>query len=70
VTFEDAKVFEMPFGKHKDKTLDQIAQEERGLQYLDWLRGVRSEDGKHTDVDKALATYLDDPSIQSELENE
>ena len=70
MTFEDAKVFEMPFGKHKDKTLDQIAQEERGLQYLDWLRGVRSEGGKHTDVDKALATYLDDPSIQSELENE
>lgn len=70
MTFNEAKHYEMPFGKYKGQTLDDIAQEGRGLRYLDWLRGVRSEEGKNTDVDKALAAYLGDPSIQKELEDQ
>jgi hypothetical protein len=69
MTFEAAKDFEMPFGKHKGRTLDDIAKDDDGLRYLDWMRGVREEDGKNNDVDKALRAYLDDPSIQKEMED-
>jgi hypothetical protein len=69
MTFDRAKRFEMPFGKHKGRTLDDIALDGDGLRYLDWLRGVREDEGKNMDVDKALEVYLNDPSIQSELEN-
>ena len=66
--FERAKSFEMPFGKHKGRTLDDIAQDDDGLRYLDWMRNAREDDGKTMDVDKALRAYLNDPSIQKELE--
>jgi hypothetical protein len=68
MTFDQAKAYEMPFGKHKGRTLDDIAKDDDGLRYLDWMRGAREEDGKNDTVDKALRTYLDDPSIQKELE--
>jgi hypothetical protein len=67
VTFYDAAVFIMPFGKYQGRKLDDIASSNEGLRYLDWLFG----EGK--DITKpwhaAVATYLADPSIKKELES-
>lgn len=56
----------MPFGKYEGTTLDKIAQEDLG--YLDWLRGEREGNDTVSGIDLALAAYLDDPTIQRELE--
>lgn len=67
MTFKDAAAFKMPFGKHKGCCLDAIASDDDGLKYLDWLRGERGS--TRSDIDQALAAYLDDPSIKKDLEN-
>jgi len=64
MTFEEAKTFTMPFGKHKGKTLDEIAESDRGLRYLDWAVGEFDAGS----VRGAIEVYLDDPSIRKELE--
>jgi uncharacterized protein (DUF3820 family) len=66
MTFKEAAAFVMPFGKNKGRTLDDIASDDDGLLYLDWLRGER--DGSGAEIDDALESYLDDPTIQKELE--
>lgn len=68
--FKLAATFVLPFGKYaKQKlTLDQIAETDEGLKYLNWLRGARAEDGKRDIVDRALAGYLDDPAIRKDVE--
>lgn len=64
MTFSEAKFSVMPFGQHRGKTLDQIGSTDKGLLYLDWLRGqgVRSEP-----LATALSTYLDDATIAKDL---
>ena len=68
--FRSAAAFVMPFGQYKGKTLDEIAQTDKGLLYLDWLLGER--DKKENDepkmVDHALVAYLSDETIQHDLE--
>lgn len=62
--FEIAKEYIMPFGDYKGSTLDSIASSDEGLLYLDWMR-----DNNITEPLKTpLNIYLDDPSIQKELE--
>lgn len=79
MTFDEAKRFQIQFGKHTDygrtpKTMDEIAKSDEGLKWLDWLRGEREEGvskGKRvTALDEALRTYLDDPAIRKELNND
>lgn len=65
MSFDEAKAVTMPFGKHKDKTLDDVASTDDGLKYLDWLRGQRGV--RDTRLDLALAAYLDNPTIQRDL---
>ena len=65
MTFADAKIYTMPFGKYRGQALDEIAGTDEGLEYLDRLRGERQN--KHTDLDEALAAYLDDPAIAAEV---
>jgi hypothetical protein len=67
--FADAKKFRLTFGKHKLKTIDQIAESDAGLKYLDWLRGSLNErclDWQTYTLD-ALDAYLSDPTIAREL---
>jgi len=68
MTFKEAADFVMPIGKHKGRTLDKIAETDTGLKYLDWLRGIRAQEGKDWPEDKAMHVYLSDPTIQKELE--
>lgn len=63
-----AAEFKMPFGKYADQKLDAIAASNDGLKYLAWLRNVRKEEGRCSDVDAALERYLSDKTIQKELE--
>ena len=70
MTFKDAAAFVMPFGKHRGLPLDSIASTDKGLSYLDWLRGERAQPTlarRGTDLDEALAAYLDDKTIQAEV---
>jgi len=63
MTFADAQIFKMPFGKHKGLTLDKISETDEGLLYLDWLVGKNL----NPYVKQALETYLAYPSIQRDV---
>lgn len=67
MTFDQAKSFEMPWGQYKGIELDKIAFSDSGLLYLDWMRGERFKKGTSSDIDEALAAYLDDRGIAGEL---
>jgi hypothetical protein len=67
VTFHDAAVFIMPFGKYKGQNLDVISSSNEGLKYLDWLLGDSKDVAEPWYL--AVATYLADPSIKKELES-
>jgi len=74
--FAAAKVFTLSFGMHNGRTLDDIASTDKGLLYLDWLRGERDDKkckakifiSRKSPVDEALAAYLDDENIQEALQ--
>lgn len=59
----------MPFGKYKNKTFNEISENDEGLLYLDWLRGERKSDTKSSEVDKMLCEFLDDPQISKDLDD-
>ena len=65
--FKQAANFVMPFGKYRGRALDKIAEDDAGLEYLDWLRGVRAAEHKASDIDQALRAYLADPAIAADL---
>lgn len=48
----------LPFGKHRNKRLIDIAHEEGGLCYLRWLEQVRRIEGKNDQVDNRLRAFL------------
>lgn len=64
--FRAAANKKLPFGKYIGQTLDQVAETEEGLRYLDWARG---EWTNKPDLVRALNTYLSDPAIEKELFN-
>ena len=64
--FREAQNQVMPFRKYKGKTLEEIAETDEGLLYLDWLRGQSWTLSYLTDH---LNTYLNDPTIKKELED-
>ena len=64
MTFAQAQQFVMPLGKHKGKTLDDIASTDEGLKYLDWIVG---EGFLWDRTEEAIKTYLADPAIQRDL---
>lgn len=62
--FKDAANFVMPFGIHKDKKFDKIAETDSGLKYLDWLSG---RDNIYGNLRDALTAYLSDKHIAKDL---
>lgn len=64
ITFAKSRDYEMPFGKHRGKTLDKIAETDEGLLYLDWLSG---EVAGGTTKD-ALTAYLSDKTIEADVQ--
>lgn len=63
MTFAEARKFPMPFGKCIGKTLDEIAETDQGLQYLDWFRGQKM----YGQIAVAVKIYLSDVTIENEL---
>lgn len=63
--FKTAANTVIPWGPFKDKTIDQIAQTDDGLRYLDNLRGKMQGTSF---VSFAVESYLDDPTISKDLE--
>ena len=60
----------MPFGKYRGVTIPVIAETDSGLKYLDWIRSKLECDPKRrVDLYNAICAFLDDPSIQEELED-
>jgi len=55
---------QIPFGKYRGRTIDQVAKSDAGLRYLDWLRGVAEK----TWLKDALDGYLNDPAMARELD--
>lgn len=68
-TFTQAANLVIPFGKYKGKTIDEVGVTDAGLLYLDWMRGERkSKAASFTDIDQALAIYLEDETIAADLD--
>ncbi len=65
MTFNEAKQVKLPFGDFKGRTLDQIAQTDAGLLYLDKLRAW---DALWPETKEALNAYLDHEPITRELQ--
>lgn len=68
--FDDAKNYVLKFGRYAGKTIDQAAESDRGLSWLDWMRG-QMERGKgqrqYPETYLAICAYLDDETINREL---
>ena len=54
-----------PLGKHKGRSIDEIATDDDGLKYLDWLVG---QDWIYGNFKVALKAYLGNPAIAREVE--
>jgi hypothetical protein len=67
MTFKEASKFVIEFGKYKGKTLDQIAESDEGLKYLDWIAGWKISGIKDPAFKEAIEVYTSDPIIQNEI---
>lgn len=65
-SYKWASQFILPFGQHKGKKIDKVAETDDGLLYLDWLNGQNYVNG---DLKLAIETYLTDPAIAKDLAN-
>ncbi len=65
VDFNEARETVIPFGMHEGKTLDEIAQTDDGLLYLDWLAGG----DVYGHLKESILVYLSDPGIKRDLED-
>lgn len=59
--------FVLPFGKHRGRTLEQIAADEEGRRYLHWLG---AQDGIKGSVRRAIECHLAHPSVAKFLDFE
>lgn len=64
MTFDKARRVKMPFGKFTGKTLDNIAESDDGLLYLDWLAGQNT----YGEISLGLVVYLGDAAIRADVE--
>lgn len=68
--FNDAKNYVLKFGKYAGKTIDQAAESDSGLSWLDWMRGQMERGNgqrQYPETYRAICAYLDDGTIQREL---
>lgn len=69
MTFAEASRFVITFRQYKGKILDEIASTDEGLLWLHGLRKQRFDAiAKSSELGRALAAYLDDPSVAVVLE--
>lgn len=63
-TVDEASGVCLPFGKHRGESIEDIARDDEGLKYLDWLVG---QTWVRTDLKDALEVFLGQEVIQREL---
>lgn len=64
MTFQEASRVVLPYPKYKGKTIDEVAQSNEGLLYLDWLA---AQPWLFADIKKALDAYLGDEAVARDL---
>ncbi|MAF05115.1 hypothetical protein [Herbaspirillum sp.] len=64
MTYQEAAMTVIHWGKHSGKTLEEIARTDEGLLYLDWARGAGY--GSRS-CQEALGAYLADADVETEL---
>ena len=77
MTFATAAAFILPFGAFKGQKIDQVAESDDGLRYLDNLRGKLDADAAQGRwmsreayaTKRNLAAYLDDAAIAKQAES-
>lgn len=73
MTFAEASAYVLPWGQHKGKTIDQTAETDSGLRWLDWILGVLDTKGDlqyasdRRELREALRVYLDDETIAGDV---
>lgn len=67
MTFAQAKQYRIPFGKHRGKSLDEIAETDDGLRYLDWFRGEDPSSPSAIRAKEMIEVYLADEAIAKDL---
>lgn len=65
MTFAESRLVKAPFGKYRGQSIDDIAADDEGLLYLDWLIG-QTVYGR---FGEALKVYLAEPAIAKEVES-
>ena len=63
--FHAAKKFVIPFGKYRGKTLNEVAETDEGLTYLDWMRGLGD---LYEDTRRALDNFLNHEPVARDLQ--
>ncbi len=63
MTFQQSCQFKLPFGKHRGKTLNQVAETDEGLTYLDWFRGL----DLYPETREAVETFLNHEPVARDL---
>ncbi len=66
--WKTASEFTMPFGKYSRQRLDEIAETDEGLLYLDWLRGWLAGKENLAGLLEVVEIYLSDSAIAKELD--
>lgn len=66
-TFDEAKVYKLNFGKHKGRSLNNLAIDDEGLQYLTWLAET-CDGAKYPDTYAALGLFLSDERVQAAID--
>lgn len=56
--------FRLTFGRYNGQTLDEIAQSDEGLKWLDWMVGIAYS----SDLKLALKIYLSQPDLQRRID--
>ena len=65
MTFEEASDYKLDFGKYRGMKIDEVAETDAGLKYLDWITGQEWASGR---LAEALTVYLSNPAIRQELD--
>lgn len=58
----------VPFGKHKGRTLNDVASSTAGLLYLDKQRAREWVRDTHPEFSQALEAYLSEPGVSREID--
>lgn len=63
--FDVSKNYKVPFGRHKGRTLNDVAIDDDGLLYLDWMRSLPD---LREETARSLNDFLDYDPVARDLD--